>query len=114
MRHDGVGKATFDKSLDCLRLRGLLARFGNASGVVSVPDITVLARKGSLYVIRPTGVHYLSQRAVLLEGASQLFAAVANGSIKVEVNHTFPLVRAAEVHQALESRQTTSAVILIS
>ncbi|MGV8830529.1 MAG: quinone oxidoreductase family protein [Devosia sp.] len=111
--YDGVGKTTFEKSLDCLRPRGLLASFGNASGVVAIPDITVLARKGSLYVTRPTGLHYLGQRAALLEGASLLFAAIANGSIKVEVNQTFPLAQAADAHRALEGRQTTGSVVLI-
>ncbi|MBS3848613.1 quinone oxidoreductase [Devosia sp. BSSL-BM10] len=111
--YDGVGKATFEKSLDCLRPRGLLASFGNASGVVAIPDITVLARKGSLYVTRPTGAHYFSQRAELLEGAKALFDAVASGAIKVQVNHSFPLAQAADAHRALESRQTTGSVVLI-
>ncbi|WDQ98338.1 quinone oxidoreductase [Devosia sp. J2-20] len=111
--YDGVGKATFEKSLDCLRPRGLLASFGNASGVVAIPDITVLARKGSLYVTRPTGAHYFSQRAELLEGAKALFEAVASGAIKVQVNHSFSLAQAADAHRALESRQTTGSVVLI-
>ncbi|MBU1305718.1 MAG: quinone oxidoreductase, partial [Alphaproteobacteria bacterium] len=75
--YDGVGKATFEKSLDCLRPRGLMVSFGNASGVVSIPDVTILSRKGSLYVTRPTGAHYLNQRADLLEGAALLFKAVS-------------------------------------
>lgn len=111
--YDGVGKATFEKSLDCLRPRGLLASFGNASGVVAIPDITVLARKGSLYVTRPTGLHYFGQRAELLEGAKALFAAVASGAITVQVNHSFPLAQAADAHRALEGRQTTGSVVLI-
>lgn len=111
--YDGVGKATFEKSLDCLRPRGLLASFGNASGVVTIPDITVLARKGSLFVTRPTGAHYLGQRPELLAGAKLLFAAIADGSIKVQVNHTFPLAQAADAHRALEGRQTTGSVVLI-
>lgn len=111
--YDGVGKATFDKSLDCLRPRGLLASFGNASGVVSIPDLMVLARKGSLYVTRPTGAAYLGQRAALLEGARLLFAAVASGAIKVQVSQTYKLADAAEAHRALEGRQTTGSVVLI-
>src|SRR5690606_6096422 len=58
--YDGVGKSTFEGSLDCLRPRGLLVSFGNASGVVSIPDLVVLSRKGSLYLTRPTGLHYLA------------------------------------------------------
>lgn len=111
--YDGVGKATFDKSLDCLRPRGLLASFGNASGVVSIPDLTVLSRKGSLYVTRPTTGHYLNNRADLLEGARLLFAAVADGAIKVEISRTFPLSKAADAHRALEGRETTGSVVLL-
>lgn len=111
--YDGVGKATFEKSLDCLRPRGLMVSFGNASGVVSIPDVTLLARKGSLYVTRPTGGHYLGTRAELVEGAKRLFEAVARGAIKVEIGGTFALADAAEAHRALENRQTTGSVILL-
>jgi len=111
--YDGVGKSTFEKSIDCLRPRGLLASFGNASGVVAIPDITILSRKGSLYVTRPTGLHYLADRSALLEGARLLFAAIANGSIQVQVSQTFPLSEAAQAHRALEGRQTTGSVILL-
>jgi NADPH2:quinone reductase len=111
--YDGVGKATFEKSLDCLRPRGLMVSFGNASGVVSIPDITVLSRKGSLYVTRPTTAHYLSTRDALLEGAGLLFDAVLRGDVKVNVNSTFPLSQAAEAHRALEGRETTGSVVLL-
>ncbi|WP_332690352.1 quinone oxidoreductase family protein [Devosia sp.] len=111
--YDGVGKATFEKSLDCLRPRGLMVSFGNASGVVSIPDITLLSRKGSLYVTRPTGGHYLGTRAELVEGAKRLFDAVASGAIKIEIGRTFALADAAEAHRALESRETTGSVILL-
>ncbi len=111
--YDGVGKATFEKSLDCLRPRGLMVSFGNASGVVSIPDVTLLSRKGSLYVTRPTGTHYLGKREDLLEGADKLFAAVENGAIKVEINRTFPLSQAADAHRALEGRETTGSVLLL-
>lgn len=111
--YDGVGKATFEGSLDCLRPRGLLASFGNASGVVSVPDLGILARKGSLYVTRPTGAHYFAKREDLLEGAKALFDAVLAGSIKVEIGQTFALADVAEAHKALEGRATTGSVILI-
>jgi len=111
--YDGVGKDTFEKSLDCLRPRGLMVSFGNASGVVSIPDITELSRKGSLYVTRPTTAHYYASRAELQEGADRLFAAVGNGVIKVEINRTFPLEQAADAHRALEGRETTGSVILL-
>lgn len=111
--YDGVGKSTFEKSLDCLRPRGLMVSFGNASGVVSIPDITALSRKGSLYVTRPTGGHYFVTRNDLLEGAEKLFAAVQSGAIKVEIGRTFPLSEAAAAHRALEGRETTGSVILL-
>ena len=111
--YDGVGKDTFEKSLDSLRPRGLLASFGNASGVASLPDVTLLARKGSLYVTRPTGTHYVGQRENLLTGAAALFKAVLDGAIKVEIGRTFPLAQAADAHRALEGRETTGSVILI-
>ncbi|MBD8064824.1 quinone oxidoreductase [Devosia sp. PTR5] len=111
--YDGVGKDTFEGSLDCLRPRGLLVSFGNASGVVSIPDLGLLARKGSLYVTRPTGNHYFGQRADLLEGARALFGAVASGAIRVEAERTYPLDEVATAHRALEARETTGSVILL-
>jgi NADPH2:quinone reductase len=111
--YDGVGKATFEGSLDSLRQRGLLASFGNASGVVSIPDLTVLSRKGSLFVTRPTGAHYLAKREELLEGAKALFAAIVSGAIKVEIGARFPLEKAADAHRALEGRETTGSVVLL-
>jgi NADPH2:quinone reductase len=111
--YDGVGKATFEKSLDCLRPRGLMVSFGNASGVVSIPDITVLSRKGSLYVTRPTSLHYFPHRSDLLEGAEALFGAISSGAIKVNIGRTFPLAQAVDAHRALEDRQTTGSVVLL-
>jgi len=111
--YDGVGKATFEGSLDCLRPRGLLASFGNASGVVSVPDLGILARKGSLYLTRPTGAHYFAKREDLLEGAKALFDAVLSGAITVKIGRSFALADAAEAHRALEARETTGSVVLL-
>ena len=111
--YDGVGKDTFEASLDCLRPRGLLVSFGNASGVVSIPDLTVLSKKGSLFVTRPTGGHYLGRREDLLEGADALFAAIRSGAIKIDAGQSFALADAAKAHRALEGRQTTGSVVLI-
>lgn len=111
--YDGVGKATFEGSIDSLRPRGLLASFGNASGVVSIPDLTLLSRKGSLYVTRPTGTHYLSKREDLLAGAKALFDAITSGAIKVEIGARYALADVAEAHRALEGRQTTGSVVLV-
>lgn len=111
--YDGVGQATFERSLDCLRPRGLLASFGNASGAVTIPDLGILARKGSLYVTRPTGTHYFARREDLLEGASALFSAIRNGGIAVEIGLTFALDDVQAAHRALEGRETTGSVILL-
>jgi NADPH2:quinone reductase len=111
--YDGVGKATFEKSLDCLRQRGLMVSFGNASGVVSIPDVTVLSRKGSLYLTRPTTAHYVSRREDLLEAAASLFEAVQSGAVKIEISRTFPLEQAADAHRALAGRETTGSVVLL-
>jgi NADPH:quinone reductase len=111
--YDGVGKATFEKSLDCLRQRGLMVSFGNASGVVAIPDVTVLSRKGSLYLTRPTTAHYVSRREDLLEGAGALFDAIARQAIKVSISQTFPLAEAAKAHEALASRGTTGSILLL-
>ncbi len=105
--YDGVGRATFEGSLDSLRPRGLLVSFGNASGPVAIPDLGILARKGSLYVTRPTGAHYFVRRSDLLAGAERLFAAVISGEIVVDPPTTYPLADVAAAHRALEARQTT-------
>jgi len=111
--YDGVGKDTFEPSLDCLRPRGLMVSFGNASGVVSIPDLTILTRKGSLYVTRPTTATYFAKRDDLLEGAKALFEAVKSGAVKINVGHAYRLEEAAEAHRALEARETTGSVVLL-
>ena len=111
--YDSVGKATFETSLDCLRPRGLMVSFGNASGVVSIPDLGILASKGSLFLTRPTGGPYLAKREDLLEGAAALFEAIGKGTIRVSINHTYALADAAKAHTELEARRTTGSVILL-
>ncbi|MEO5808295.1 quinone oxidoreductase [Devosia sp.] len=111
--YDGVGKDTFEKSLDCLRPRGLMVSFGNASGPVSIADLGILARKGSLYVTRPTGLHYYARRDDLLEGANALFDVVKSGKVQVDISKTYSLADAVAAHQALEGRQTTGSVVLL-
>jgi NADPH2:quinone reductase len=110
--YDSVGQATFEKSLDCLRPRGLMVSFGNSSGPVSIPNLGVLAAKGSLFVTRPTGMHYHSKRPELLEGANALFDAIANGLVKITIGQTFALADASDAHRALEGRRTFGSTIL--
>ncbi len=111
--YDGVGRATFMGSLDSLRPRGLLVSFGNASGPVTGVELGILATKGSLYVTRPTLVHYTATTAELDETAADFFAAVATGAVKVEMAQRYPLADAAKAHRDLEARETIGASLLI-
>jgi NADPH:quinone reductase len=111
--YDSVGKATFDKSLDCLAPRGMMVLFGQSSGPVPPFDPQILNQKGSLYLTRPTIAHYVATRAELLARANELLGWVRIGALRVRVDRTFPLAEAAEAHRALESRQTTGKVLLV-
>ena len=111
--YDSVGATTFEKSLDCLRPRGYLVLFGQASGPVPPFDLGNLAAKGSLFVTRPTLVHYMRDRRELLERAGDLFNWIASGKLKLRIEKTFPLAEAAEAHRQLEGRRTTGKVILL-
>lgn len=109
--YDSVGKATFLKSLDCLRRRGLMVSFGNASGPVDPISPLVLSQKGSLFLTRPTLFHYIATRPELEEAANDLFDVVRSGTVKIEVKQRFPLAEAAEAHRALEARETVGSTI---
>ena len=111
--YDGVGKDTFPASLDCLSPRGLFVSYGNASGPVPPFDIMLLTAKGSLYVTRPTLVTYTAKREDIAAMAKELFNLVLAGKIVSEPRQTFALKDAASAHQALESRATTGATVLI-
>ena len=111
--YDSVGKDTWDRSIDCLSPFGLMVSFGNASGAVPPINLLQLASKGSLYVTRPTLGHHLAQREVGAEMATELFALVESGKIKIEVGRRYKLDDAAQAHRDLESRNTTGSSILI-
>jgi NADPH:quinone reductase len=111
--YDGIGKATFLKSLDCLRPRGLMVSYGNASGAVEAFNLGLLAQKGSLYVTRPTLFSYTATRDDLLACANDLFDVVSKGAVKIEINQRFPLDQAADAHRALEGRETTGSTLLV-
>jgi len=111
--YDSVGKTTFDKSLDCLVHRGLMALFGASSGPVPPFDPQILNRKGSLFLTRPTLDHYVATRAELLERANELLGWVGNHTLSVRIGAEFPLEKAAEAHRALGGRETTGKVILV-
>jgi NADPH2:quinone reductase len=111
--YDGVGKATWDGSLDCLAVRGMMVSFGNSSGAVPPFAPGILSAKGSLYVTRPTLASYTRNAKELQETADDLFSVIASGAVKIEINQRFKLSEAAKAHEALQSRQTTGATILL-
>lgn len=111
--YDGVGRTTFEGSLDSLRPLGMMVSYGNASGPVPPVDLLQLSQKGSLFLTRPTLVHYTARREDLLALGAELFAAVAGGQVRIAVNQTYPLAEAARAHADLEARRTTGSSILV-
>ena len=111
--YDGVGKDTFDASLASVRTRGMLVLFGGASGQVPPFDLQRLNRAGSLFVTRPTLMHYIADPEELRYRAGSVFAAARTGALDVRIGARFPLAEAAEAHRALEGRATTGKVLLI-
>lgn len=111
--YDGVGQSTLMTSLDCLKPRGLLVSFGNASGPVKSLDLGLLAARGSLYVTRPTLMTYTATDADLQETADDLMAMVESGKVKIPVNQRYALADAVQAHRDLESRKTTGTTILL-
>jgi NADPH:quinone reductase len=111
--YDGVGQATFEPSLDCLKVRGLMVSFGNASGPVSIPRLGILAEKGGLYVTRPTGASYFRTHEDLSIAAEALFNMIELGKIKIAIDQTRPLAEAMEAQQELEARATTGSTVLL-
>jgi len=111
--YDGVGKATFMSSLDCLRPRGLLVSFGNASGPVTGVDLGILAAKGSLYLTRPSLVTYVADDSDLYESGREVLEMVKSGKVKIEINQRYPLADVVATHRDLEQRKTTGTTILI-
>ena len=111
--YDGVGKDTFMGSLDSLRMRGMMVSFGNASGPVPPFDPLLLSQKGSIFITRPTLMHHTAKREELEELGGELFAMVASGKVRIEVNQTYALQDAAQAHIDLEARRTTGSTILL-
>ncbi|WP_457788427.1 NADPH:quinone reductase [Pseudomonas sp. PL-6] len=111
--YDGVGKDTWETSLDCVAPRGLLVSFGNASGAVSGVNLSILAQKGSLYVTRPTLAGYADTPQRLQAMADELFAMIESGQLQVEISNRYALKDAAAAQDALSARQTTGSTILL-
>jgi len=112
--YDSIGQDTFMASLDCLRPRGLMVSFGNASGPVEPISPTLLAAKGSLFLTRPRLDTYTATREELESTAAELFEVVASGAVKVEVKQTYPLQDAAQAHRDLEARKTSGSTVLMA
>jgi NADPH:quinone reductase len=110
---DGVGKSTWEASLDSLRRRGLMISYGNASGAVGQIDFAILARKGSLFATRPTLFDYYATPKDFAAGTAAVFAKIEAGVLKAHIGQTFPLADAVKCHQALEARQTLGSSLLI-
>jgi NADPH2:quinone reductase len=111
--YDSVGKLTFMGSLDCLQPMGMMVSFGNASGAVDPFAPGVLQQKGSLYLTRPTLVHYTAKREDLVACANDLFDVVKSGKVKIEIAQRYALKDAAQAHRDLESRKTTGSTVLL-
>jgi NADPH2:quinone reductase len=111
--YDSVGRATAEKSLDCVARRGMIVFYGNSSGPVPPIDPLVLMRKGSLFLTRPALDSYVADRASLEARAGDVLGDVAAGRLKVRIERTFPLAEAADAHRALESRQTSGKLLLL-
>jgi NADPH2:quinone reductase len=111
--YDSVGKDTWSGSLDCLAVRGMLVSFGNSSGAVPAFEPGILSAKGSLYLTRPTLFHYTRTREELQQTTDDLFDVIASGAVKIAINQRFKLADARAAHEALHSRATTGATVLL-
>jgi NADPH2:quinone reductase len=112
--YDSVGRTTFEKGLNCLRRRGMMVLFGQSSGPVPPLDPGILNSKGSIYLTRPTLVHYTATREELLWRAGDILNWISDGGLKVRIDRTYPLKEIASAHQALETRQTAGKILLLT
>lgn len=110
--YDGVGKDTWERSLDCLQPRGLMVSFGNASGPVTGVNLATLASKGSLYVTRPVLGAYVPTQETMQDAADEMFELVLQGKIKPLIGQRFPLDQVARAHEELAGRRTTGSTVL--
>jgi NADPH2:quinone reductase len=111
--YDSVGKTTFEKGLNILRMRGMMVLFGGSSGAVPPFDLIALSQKGSLYVTRPTLLNYTATREELVARSSAVFGMIAAGKLKLRIEHMYPLDEAPRAHRDLEGRKTTGKLLLI-
>ncbi|MGH9628284.1 MAG: quinone oxidoreductase family protein [Bryobacteraceae bacterium] len=110
--YDGVGASTFMKSLNCLRPRGMMVSYGNASGPVAAIEPLLLSQKGSLFLTRPSLAHHCANREELLWRASDVLGSIASGKLHLHIQKTYPLAEAGQAHRDLEARKTTGKLVL--
>jgi NADPH:quinone reductase len=111
--YDGVGKATFEKNLNVMKLRGMLVLYGMSSGPVPPVDPAKLSEKGSLYIARTTLAHFTATREELLTRTSALFGMIAAGTLKLQIAKTYPLAQAVEAHRDMEARKVAGKLLLV-
>jgi NADPH:quinone reductase len=111
--YDGVGKATFEKNLNVMKLRGMLVLYGISSGPVPPVDPAKLSEKGSLYMARTTLAHFTATREELMARTSALFGMIAEGKLKLKIAKTYSLGQAAEAHRDMEARKMVGKLLLI-
>lgn len=111
--YDSVGKTTFEKGLNLLRPRGMMALFGGSSGAVPPLDPIVLTQKGSLFLTRPSLGNYIATREELVARSGAVFGMIAAGKLKLRIEHTYPLAEAQQAHRELEGRKTTGKLLLL-
>jgi NADPH2:quinone reductase len=111
--YDGVGKATFEKNLNVMRLRGMLVLYGMSSGPVLPVDPAQLSEKGSLYMARTTLAHFTATRDELLARTSALFGMISEGKLKLRIAKTYPLADAPQAHRDMEARKVAGKLLLI-
>ena len=111
--YDSVGKTTFEKGLNILRPRGMMALYGGSSGAVPPFDPIILTQKGSLFLTRPSLGNYIATRAELEARSGAVFGMMASGKLKLRIEHTYPLAEAQRAHRELEGRKTTGKLLLI-
>jgi NADPH2:quinone reductase len=111
--YDSVGKTTFDKGLNVLRPRGMMALFGGSSGAVAPIDPLVLLQKGSLFLTRPSLGHYIATTQELRERADTVFGMIRDGKLKLRIEHEYPLAEVQQAHRELEGRKTTGKLLLL-
>jgi NADPH2:quinone reductase len=111
--YDSVGATTFEKSLYCLRPRGMMVLYGQSSGRVGPFDLQLLNARGSLFVTRPKLADYTATRAELVERAGQVLGGISKGELRVRIDRAVPLEQASDAHRALEGRETSGKVVLL-